>query len=104
MRILHGCRKTVVAVQVDSGRLRVESQALLQGVLEHGPALRNALSRIFLDLIGRVPLHAQQPLHWVRARLLHEPVLHLLANRTLLLTVAIDLTVRVVVAVSAELR
>lgn len=111
MRVLHG--EAVVAVQVDSGRLRVECQALLQGVLEHGFTFGNALSRVLLDLIGRLPLHAKQTLHWICARLLPELVLNLLAGRAHLclilpvasaLALAIDLAVRVVVAVSAELR
>lgn len=109
MRVLH-C-KAVAAIQIDCWRLWVERQTLLQSVLKHGFTFRNSLSRVFLDLIGRVPLHAKQALNRIRACLFPDLVLNLLADRAhlrlRLVAAALAfarLTVSVVVAVGAELR
>ena len=109
-RVLH--RETILAVYVDPWRLRVKCEALLEGVLKHRPAFRDSLSRVFLDLVGRMPLHSQQTLHRISAGLLPELVLYLLTDRAHLrlllvsaaLAFTIDLAVCVVDAVGAELR
>ena len=75
MRILH--RKAVVPIHFAHWRFRIKCKTPFQSVLELG--FLNFKRRVFLNLVRRVPLHAQKSFHRVSAALLADLV-HLSAQ------------------------